>query len=493
MRYAGILLHLSSLAGEYGIGTLGLESYRFVDFLATANQKYWQILPIGPTSFGDSPYQSFSVFAGNPYFIDFELLQKDNLLEENDYKHLKTKANKIDYHKLFTTRFIVLTKAYKRFKQQEQDFLYKEFVNKNHDWLIDYALFMSLKEHFNYQSWQDWPEEFKDCTSHSVIKFYHHNIDRVNFWIYVQYQFFKQWQDLKKYANQKGVEIIGDMPIYASLDSADCWANPQYFKLDDFYRPRVVAGVPPDLFSKTGQLWGNPLYDYDRMQEDNYRWWKRRIEVSQKLFDLIRIDHFRGFEAYYQIPSSSKTAQTGSWVKGPGLKLFQEIRKDLGEVRVIAEDLGFITDDVRTLRKETNFPGMRVLQFGFDKDHDSEHAPHNLEKNCVIYPGTHDNPPIKAWYQSLSKADKEYVNTYLHISSDDNICEAIIRECLKSVCQIAIIPMQDYLELGDEGRMNTPSIPSGNWKYRLSKKDLTNKLARKIKVLTIVYKRSFHS
>lgn len=493
MRYAGILLHIASLPNEYGIGTLGKESYQFVDFLKSANQKFWQVLPIGPTSYGDSPYQSFSVFAGNPYFIDFDLLKDEGLLQEEDYFHLKTNSSRIDYHYLFSTRFNVLYKAYEKFLEYGDSLSFNQFKEDNKDWLDDYALYMTIKETFNYQSWQDWPIEFKIRNSLEVFQFEKNNKKRIDYWRFIQFLFFKQWHNLKNYANSNQIEIIGDMPIYTSLDSADCWANPHLWQLDENFVPEAVAGVPPDLFSKTGQLWGNPLYDFHQMEKDNYSWWKQRIKHSLTLFDVIRIDHFRGFESYYSIPYPNQTAQNGVWVKGPGIKLFSEIKKELGDVRIIAEDLGYITDDVKTLLKQTTFPGMKVLQFGFDCYGDSEHAPHNLEKNYVIYPGTHDNPPIKAWYESLNPADKKYVNMYLCINDNDNICEVMIKECLKSVCKWAIIPIQDYLELGIESRINTPSTSSGNWQFRLKKEDLSVTLANKIKQWTNLYRRGFSS
>lgn len=488
MRSAGILLHISSLPNQYGIGTLGNEAYVFIDFLKKSNQKYWQVLPINPTSYGDSPYQSFCSFAGNPYFIDLDILESEGLLLKEEYGHLSKCCSEIDYESLFMTRFIVLEQAYERFKNLDKKEEFEIFKINNQYWLLDYALFMSIKENFNNISWLEWPKEFQDRHSEVVTEFYNNNIERVEFWIFVQYVFYKQWDELKTYANNNSIEIIGDMPIYTALDSADCWARPYYWQLDENYQPIAVAGVPPDLFSQTGQLWGNPLYDYKKMKKDSFSWWIERIKQSKKLFDFIRIDHFRGFESYYSIPYRALTAEKGIWIKGPGYSLFSEIHKRLGDVKIIAEDLGLITPEVRNLLAKCKYPGMKILQFGFDPFLDSLHAPHHHNYNSIVYPGTHDNPPIKAWYSSLKPEEREYVNEYLQIKQEE-VCEIIIKECLKSVCKIAIIPMQDYLEQDSRSRMNTPSTLGGNWVYRINHMDLSDELAYKIRLWTNLYRR----
>lgn len=489
MRSAGILLHISSLPNEYGIGTLGKESFDFIDFLVKAKQKYWQVLPINPTSYGDSPYQSFCSFAGNPYFINYELLLDESFLEKEDYYQYKYNKKTIDYSFLFTTRFGILRKGYEQFKKNKDKEQYELFKLENKYWLLDYALFMALKAEFGWVSWLNWPKKFKNRNSDEVKKFHNENLDKVEFWKFIQYSFYKQWSKLKHYANDNGVLIIGDMPIYTSLDSSDCWARPDYWQLDKEFYPTEVAGVPPDLFSPTGQLWGNPVYNYSKMAKDSFSWWVERIKQCQEIFDVIRIDHFRGFESFYSIPYGSKTAENGTWIKGPGYELFSKIHKQLGEVEIIAEDLGLITNEVKELLERCNYPGMKILQFGFDNKVDSLHAPHHHNYNSVVYPGTHDNPPIKGWYKSLTSEERDYVNDYLQLKFPENICEAMIKECLKSVCKIAIIPVQDYLEEDMNSRMNTPSTINNNWVYRVRWDDLNDNLAKKIKTWTSLYRR----
>lgn len=487
MRKSGILFPITSLPSPYGIGTMGKVAYKFIDFLNMAKQSYWQVLPLGPTSFGDSPYQTFSAFAGNPYLIDLQMLVDDGYLEIEEidkYYHLPLS---IDYGYLYEWRFDVLHKAYIRFLKDEE---YFKFVSQNDAlWLNNYALFMALKKCHNDCSWQEWKQEYKYYNPEILQKFYLKNQDEVDFWKFIQYIFFKQWKKLKEYANQSNVEIIGDVPIYVALDSADVWANPNYFQLDENLKPTRVAGCPPDDFAKTGQLWGNPLYNYPLMEKEGFSWWINRMKSAFCLFDVVRIDHFRGFEAYYSIPAEDETAEYGKWVKGPGMKLFKKLKEELGELRIIAEDLGFLTEKVHALLKKTGFPGMKILEFAFDPKSDSAYLPHNHIKHCVVYTGTHDNMPIRAWFNTLNDVEKHFVREYLMITSDDKVCDQMVRCALESVADLVIIPIQDYLGLGIETRINTPSTKENNWTYRLDESYLSNELALYIAFLTKLYRR----
>lgn len=485
MRTTGILLPIFSLPNSYGIGTLGKEAYQFIDFLKEAKQTYWQVLPLGPTSYGDSPYQSFSVFAGNPYFIDFELLEKDGLLEKHDYDYLFDESLSIDYEKLYQTRFIVLKKAYQRFDLS----LMTKFVKENIDWLDDYAMFMCLKDLHQGASFLEWEDCYKLRDEKTMKKFKKEYLIEINFWKFIQYEFFKQWNQLKSYANLNDIKIIGDMPIYTALDSADVWSNKEEFLLDENLVPKLVAGCPPDNFAPKGQLWGNPLYDYKHMEQNNYKWWVRRVQVATKMYDTIRIDHFRGFEAYYTIPYGDIDATRGKWKKGPNVKLFNEIKKQLGEIDIIAENLGFLTPGVAKMLDKLKYPGMKILQFGFDPKGDSDSIPHNLEYNTVVYPGTHDNMPLRGWYLELTDEEKAFVHEYLYFTNPYEVGNMIIREALKSVCYLAIIPFYDYLQKGLEARINTPSILGGNWLWRMEKNDMNQDLQNYIKNLTITYRR----
>ena len=490
MRGSGVLLHISSLPNPYGIGTLGKEAYEFIDFLKESGQKYWQVLPIGPTSYGDSPYQTFSAFAGNPYFVDFDKLELEGLLKKEEYQNLKSFDDyKVDYAYQYQNRFKILKLAYERFSIEANPKEFVDFQKANSFWLEDYSLFMAIKDSMPEGGWNTWTEKYKIRDTQALTDFAKYNQNVVEFWKFVQFKFFQQWDDLKKYANEHGIMIIGDMPIYVAYDSSDVWSMPKYWQLDSKLNPAAVAGVPPDNFALTGQLWGNPLYNYDLMEKDGYWWWIKRIEESLKLFDIVRIDHFRGFEAYYSIPFTDKTAEFGTWIKGPGYKLFAKVKEVLGDVNIIAEDLGFLTLEVYDLLAQCEFPGMKILQFGFNIHGDSEYAPHNYTKNSVVYPGTHDNSTLKGWLRSLKEDEYNYVKEYLQINHDDEAIEKAIKECLKSVCDTAIIPMQDYLELGDEARFNIPSTLGGNWVWRMRKDDLTVSLAEKIKKWAKIYRR----
>lgn len=490
MRKSGILLAVSSIPSKYGIGTFSKEAYEFVDFLERAGQKLWQILPLGPTGYGDSPYQSFSTFAGNPYYIDLEeFVEKGFLKKEDCEKSDFGDGEFVDYEKIFASKFKLLKKAFINSKIEE-DADYQKFVTENAYWLEDYALYMAIKDSLSGISWITWDKDLKLRREKALNKCRKELAEEIAFYRFQQYYFAKQWKALKGYANKKGIEIIGDIPIYVALDSADTWANPTLFQLDDECTPVAVSGCPPDAFSATGQLWGNPLYRWDYLKETGYEWWINRIAYCYKLYDIVRIDHFRGFDEYYSIPYGDATAEFGQWEKGPGYDLFREIKKKLGKKQVIAEDLGFLTPSVIKLVEKTGYPGMKVLQFAFDSREESDYLPHNYPHNCVVYTGTHDNDTTKSWYDTLARKDKAFANRYLEITSGKKACRKMIRAALGSVADTAVIPIQDYLELGNEARMNMPSTLGANWKWRLVPGQLTEDLASDIYRLTKMYGRA---
>ena len=485
MRTSGILLPIFSLPNSYGIGTLGKEAYQFVDFLVEAKQSYWQVLPIGPTSYGDSPYQSFSVFAGNPYFIDFESLKNDGLLEEEDYQEYVDESLSIDYGKIYNTRYLVLRKAYARFDIN----LMKSFEKENIDWLEDFSLFMTLKDYHNGVSFLEWEDCYKFRNKKALTSFKKEHLEDVNFWKFTQYYFFKQWNALREYANTKGIKIIGDMPIYTALDSSDVWANPKQFYLDKDLNPIEVAGCPPDAFSEDGQLWGNPLFRWDEMKKDDYAWWTKRIAAMAKLYDIVRIDHFRGFDSFYAIPAEDDTAKNGKWKKGPGMDLFNSLEKKLGKLPIIVEDLGFLTPSVEKLLKDSGFPGMKVIQFAFDSREDSDYLPHNYPTHCVVYTGTHDNDTIMGWMKTAPKSAVKYAKSYLNLTKEEGYNWGMMRAAWSSVADMAIVPMQDLLGLGSEARINIPSTLGNNWKWRATEAQIDNKLAKKLYTYTKMYAR----
>lgn len=490
MRKSGILLPVFAIPSPYGIGTFGQEAYEFVDFLSRAGQKLWQILPLGPTGYGDSPYQSFSTFAGNPYFIDLEeLIEKGFLTKKECEKESKTGISSyVNYEKLYHSRFKLLKKAYENSKiDKEQDFL--EFTKQNSFWLEDYALYMALKDSFGGKCWIEWDEKIRLREKSALKKYQETYRTEINFYKFIQYLFAKQWNKLKVYANNCGIEIVGDIPIYVALDSADTWANPQLFQLDENCVPIKVAGCPPDAFSATGQLWGNPLYKWDYHKETNYEWWMKRIAYCYELYDVVRIDHFRGFDEYYAIPYGDPTAEYGSWEKGPGYDIFKTMKETLGKKEVIAEDLGFLTDSVIKLVKKTGFPGMKIIQFAFDSREESDYLPHNYTQNCVVYTGTHDNDTVLGWFASLSAKDRNFVKRYMDLRGNKDINWKCIRLALSSVADTAIIPLQDYLGLGCEGRINTPSTLGDNWKWRYEDGVLTDELADEIRRISKLYGR----
>ncbi len=488
MRKSGILLHISSLPSDYGIGTMGKEAYKFVDFLKSAKQTLWQILPVGPTSYGDSPYQSFSTNAGNPYFIDLDTLCEEGLLKKTDYSKIKwgNDTKKVDYEAIYNNRFKVLRKAFDNFKTGDLT-EFNEFLQKNEKWISNYALFMSIKDANKGKSWLEWDDGLRKRDSHSLWEFKSTHEDDVMFWEFLQFKFFEQWDKLKEYANKNGISIIGDIPIYVALDSAEVWVYPDLFELDKDLMPTAVAGCPPDAFSPTGQLWGNPLYNWEKHKEFGYNWWIDRIKSAITLYDIVRIDHFRGFEGYYSIPYGHETAENGKWLKGPGMDLFNAVKNELGDLPIIAEDLGFLTDDVHKLLKDSGFPGMKVLEFAFDPREESNYLPHTYTQNSVVYVGTHDNNTVNGWIKELDKDTLAFCKKYL--DAEDDLVWKMIKTAMASVSETAIIQMQDYLELGEEARMNIPSISGGNWQWRMGKKALTKKLAEKIADITRTYGR----
>lgn len=492
MRRSGILLPVSSLPSKYGIGCFSKEAYEFVDGLSEAHQHFWQILPLGQTSFGDSPYQSFSTFAGNPYFIDLEKLIEEGLLtkEECEDCDFGDDDRTVDYGKLYEERYDLLWWAFER-SNIEEDEEFVKFVKENEDWLPDYALYMSVKDSFEGIAWTEWDEDIR-LREEEALKEYKAELKQdILFYEFLQFTFVKQWMELKKYANDKGIEIIGDIPIYVAFDSADCWADTKLFQFNSENQPIAVAGCPPDAFAADGQLWGNPLYDWDYHKKTGYEWWIRRVQYSLKLYDVIRIDHFRGFDEYYSIPYGSKTAKGGKWEKGPGIDLFKAIEDKLGKLNIIAEDLGYLTDTVEKLVKDTGYPGMKLIQFAFDSREQSNYLPHTYDKNTVVYTGTHDNDTLIGWYDSISKEDKEYALEYMNNKNTpkEEIYLDFIRTTMASVSDTAIIPLQDYLGLGSEARINIPSTLGGNWCWRMLPGEFDDKIINLISDMTRIYER----
>lgn len=495
-RRCGVLMPVFSLPSKYGIGTFSKEAYEFVDFLKDAGQSYWQILPLGPTSYGDSPYQSFSTFAGNPYFIDIEALINDGLLTEAEADKCDFGGSEeyIDYEKQYKSRLKLLKKAYDRREEvASSKKLMKEFEafkkSKDNDWLADYSLFMALKNDNSGRAWNTWDEGIRLRKPAALKAARAKFAEEIDFYCFLQYLFSAQWTALKSYANEKGIRIVGDIPIYVAFDSADTWANPQLFLLDKKNTPIDVAGCPPDAFSATGQLWGNPLYRWDYHKETGYKWWMKRIAHCYKLYDVIRIDHFRGFDEYYAIPFGNPTAENGEWRKGPGYDLFDTMKKELGDKEVIAEDLGFLTPSVIKLVKKTGFPGMKILQFAFDSREESDYLPHNYTPNCIVYTGTHDNETTRGWFDQLPRNDKKFAKEYLGLKNGKDAVWACIRACFASVSDTAIIPMQDYLELPAYARINTPSTLGGNWVWRMKKDALSKELSSKMHDFARIYGR----
>ena len=490
MRKSGILMPVSSLPSKYGIGTFGKAAYEFVDQLQKGGQSLWQILPLGPTSYGDSPYQSFSTFAGNPYFIDLEKLTEDELLTKKECDACDFGDNPlyVDYGRIYESRFTLLKKAFARFDAKEEG--YEAFFRENAFWLEDYALFMAVKNSFDGVSFEEWEDDIRKRDPKAMQKYQEQYQEEIRFYVFLQYEFSKQWSALKAYANEKGIQIVGDIPIYVAFDSSDTWASPELFQFDDDLKPIAVAGCPPDAFSATGQLWGNPLYNWEYHKKTGYAWWMKRFKHCFQMYDIVRIDHFRGFDEYYSIPYGSETAENGEWQKGPGYELFDVMKKTLGRQNVIAEDLGFLTPSVYKLVKKTGFPGMKILQFAFDSREESDYLPHNYTANSIVYTGTHDNDTLLGWWESLSRKDKSFAKKYMNIRRDKDVTWTFIRACMASVSDTAIIPMQDYLELGGEARINTPSTLGDNWKWRMEAGAFTDELAERMNEMSKLYYRN---
>lgn len=489
-RASGILMHISSLPSKYGIGDFGVEAFNFVDFLVKAKQKYWQILPLGMTGYGDSPYQSFSVYAGNPYFIDLDELIKEGFISDIELCEYDfgSDTNYVDYGKLYINKMALLRRAYKNSREKIYDLL-TQFYGENKIWLREFSLYMTIKESNNNISWRKWPQGFKFINSQEVTKFEKENQESIYFWVFTQYFFMKQWLRLKEYANINNIKIIGDLPIYTAEDSADTWANPHIFKLNEDLSPITVSGCPPDGFTETGQLWGNPVYNWDALEDEGYYWWIQRIKHSFKLYDSLRMDHFRGFDAYWEVKYGEETAVNGRWTKGPSMKLFNKVKEELGQLDIIAEDLGVYTEGLGRLLVETNFPNMKVLQFAFDTSSDNKFLPHNYDKNCVVYVGTHDNHTAKSWIERASIKEVDFAKKYLNLNKEEVLSWGLIRAAWASVANLAIGQMQDFLDLGIEARMNEPGTLGENWKWRINKTDLSSDLSERIADLTDLYGR----
>ena len=501
MRTSGILLPVSSLPGNYGIGGFSEEAYRFVDFLSGAGQSWWQILPLGPTGYGDSPYQSFSTFAGNPYYISLDDLVRDGLLTEEEAAGADCGQDpaRVNYEQIWKTRFPVLRLAYVRFRPDED---FRRFCSENRYWLEDYCLYSVIKSLQGQTGWTEWPDELRSRRAQALDRIRADHAEELGFWRFMQYVFWKQWSALKEYAHQKGVRIIGDVPIYVAMDSADAWASPELFQFDRNLRPAGVAGCPPDAFSATGQLWGNPLYRWEEHARSGYSWWLSRMRHAFRLYDKVRIDHFRGFESYYSIPWGDPTAEFGHWEKGPGAAFFRMLDETMGKPDLIAEDLGFLTEEVHAMLRETGYPGMKVLQFAFGSGPENAYLPHNHTRNCVVYTGTHDNETTLGWYHDTDSRIRKEIKAYTGIDEDfpeksgqDGRREALaalhalIRQALGSVADLAVIPMQDYLELGNEARINFPSTLGKNWEWRMTPGQYTAELAARIRSLCSLYGR----
>ncbi len=489
MRESGILMHITSLPGPYGIGTMGVHAYRFVDFLHKAGQKKWQILPLTPTGYGNSPYQSSTTFGGNYYLIDLDQLVEEGLLQKEEILKFSwgDREDRVDFGKLYENRLTVLKMAYARFAETEE---FQNFCRENGSWLPDYALYMALKDEHGGAPWYQWEENLKRRDADALWQARREKKTQIRFYSFLQFQFYKQWQKLRKYAGEKGVEIIGDVPIYVPLDSADVWSAPELFLLDENLTPTAVAGCPPDGFTEDGQLWGNPLYRWETHKKDGYCWWLRRLEAASKCYDVVRLDHFRGLESYWAVPYGDKTAKNGHWEPGPGMALIDAVKKNLKNIKLIAEDLGFLTPEVLQLRDDSGFPGMKVLEFAFDSREPSVYLPHTYEKNTVCYTGTHDNMTAVQWLKELSEDALFYAREYMSLTREEGYVWGMIRTAMASVSGLCIIQMQDYLELDGSARMNFPGTQSDdNWVWRAKETELTDTLAEKICRLARLYGR----
>ncbi len=489
MRESGILMHITSLPGPYGIGTMGKEAYRFVDFLKEAGQKNWQVLPLTPTGYGDSPYQSCSTYAGNPYLIDLDMLIEEGLLEKAEVEtiHWCEKEDKADFGLLYNNREKVLRLAYARFQGGEG---FDTFCQENSLWLADFSLFMALKGKFQGKPWYDWERSLKFREPDTLWQVRHELADEIRFYSFVQYLFDRQWVALRQYAAEAEIKIIGDVPIYVPLDSVDVWSNPELFQLDEELNPVDVAGVPPDYFTADGQLWGNPLYRWDVMEKNGFTWWHSRLAAAEKRYDVVRFDHFRGFEAYWAVPYGETTARGGKWIKGPGMDFIQAIQKGLPNLKLIAEDLGFLTQEVLDLRDDCGLPGMKVLEFAFDSREPSDYLPHTYPANSVCYTGTHDNMTMRQWFDTADAEAVEYATEYMALTEKEGLVWGVIRTAFASVSDLCMVQMQDYLDLGAHARMNFPGTQTNaNWTWRMLPGKTTDELAKKIRGLTVLYGR----
>lgn len=488
-RGAGILMPVSSLPSKYGIGTLGKAAYDFVDDLVRAGQKYWQVLPIGPTSFWDSPYQSFSTYAGNPYFIDLDLLIEEGLLQRQEVEMIRwyEKEDQVSYELLWEYRYSVLKAAFER-SDHEKTKEYRDFMEREKDWISSYSLYMACKEHFGNREWLSWKKDIRDRKMEALISYQVMLEKEIRFWEFVQYKFWKQWDRLHAYANEKGIQIIGDIPIYVALDSADVWVHPEQFLLDENHEPTVVAGCPPDAFSDEGQKWGNPIYDWERMEREDFAWWKKRIRAAARCYDVIRIDHFIGIVRYYKIPVN-ESAKKGSFAWGPGLKLLKALDESIGEAKIIAEDLGVLVPEVGEVLQKSGYPGMKVLEFAFDGKRENPYLPHNYPKNCVVYGGTHDNDTLEGYYDMLSKENRAYAMAYCQVKRKKKLTDAIIRIGYASVANTVIFQMQDILKKNNNARMNYPSTIGTNWRWRMKSQEFTTKKQKRLAKLANIYGR----
>lgn len=493
-RSAGILLHPTSLPSRFGIGDLGNDAYRFVDFLSATGQKLWQILPLGPTSYGDSPYQCLSAFAGNPLLISFDKLVEEKIIPPEMLEDVPSFPLKIDYGRVIEYKFFKLKEIYNYFKKNDKSFLlneYQQFCENEKFWLYDYSLFAAIKDYFNGAPWNEWEDSIKKMIPERINYLKKTLHDKIEFHKFIQFLFFKQWKELKSYANSKGIKIIGDLPIFVAFDSADVWVNKHLFEVTDEGKPLFIAGVPPDYFSPTGQRWGNPHYRWDVMEQDDYDWWRKRVQSLLNLTDIIRIDHFRGFYNYYKIPGDSPTAEIGEWVLGPGEKFFFTLEKYFGKLPIIAEDLGILVSEVYELRDKFNFPGMKILQFAFGTNGEKKFLPHRFVQNCVVYTGSHDNDTTIGWWNSIQNDGtdtKEFFMNYTGSNGQD-VCKDLIRLAYSSIAALVIIPLQDWLRLGTEARMNFPGRPDGNWSWRFSWNQISENLISEIKTFVKIFER----
>lgn len=494
-RFAGVLVHPTSFPGRYGIGDLGDKAYQFIDFLVNSKQTLWQILPLGPTGYGDSPYQSFSAFAGNPLLINPDYLVRDGYLPPEAVQQVPDfPVHKVDFGWVIDYKTNLLEQAYQHFKAHhtaEQKSAWEEFKAENSWWLDDYALFMALKNHHvEYEGgvWNTWPREIAMREPAALAEWSAALADEVGRFKFWQFLFFEQWLALKQYANDNQIQIIGDIPIFVAFDSADVWANRDLFHLDENGAPTVIAGVPPDYFSETGQRWGNPLYRWDKMQSLDFKWWTARISSTLKMVDIVRIDHFRGFEAYWEIPATEPTAVKGQWVKAPGMALFNVLEDRLGKLPIIAEDLGVITPEVIELRDSFGLPGMKILQFAFGGAQENVFLPHNYDHNCAVYTGTHDNETTLGWYRNASAYEQDYVRRYLARDGHDIVWD-LIRTAHASVAKMVVIPIQDLMNLGNEARMNYPGRTGGYWSWRYTPEMLSSWIVERLRDMTILYNR----